>query len=215
MTSHVSTIRLFFLLLLTSACDYAKEADVQAVSLGVESVKATQTALQTDLQARFETVIRDQAEIRSNLALMGDGFNTLSESVVVQDGRVEELETTSSRLQREVKKLESRREKPRRLPTGSGQFIGWRLDLQTLNETVVHVRWCEADQGRLGFLRAADDGLEPLHQQCWTFGDTAVFRSTTERGPRVSCLRGLHPDEDGTLRAFDCYEPALYFLEPQ
>lgn len=197
------------LALAAAACDYARVEHVKELSHGVESVKAEHAVLRGEVAS----ATRGQAELRSAVALMGEGFNTLTDSVVGQDVRVERLETTSSRIERDVQKLAKQpRPAPRAQPRGRGIYLGTRMDVRTLQESPVRVRFCEAEQGFAGFVQAGEADVDPHRLHCWRFGDTAVFRAETPQGPRITCLRGISVAEDGWVHALDCDQPAVYSL---
>lgn len=201
--------RLVFTAALLAACNYAPAEKVQELSRDVNQVKSEQRILRTQVDATVDS----QRVLQASVSAMGSGFNVLSDSVSNQEERVDKLEVRTSALRQAVAKAASGGARERqRAPNRIGLYLGTRLDTRTLEEQRVRVQWCEREEGIQGYL--VGEGAEPNYTtlQCWRFGDVAIFRSESAKGPVVQCLRDVTVDDDSqTMRALDCDQSAVIY----
>ena len=204
------------LAVLILACDYAPAEQVETLSRDVENVRHEQSRLEQEVTTaaqKIEMTAQEQNQLRTNLAAMGSGFNVLSESVVEHGSRVETLEAESARVREDIGELKRRPQTQRpREPERNRPYTGVRLDVGSLEETSVRMRWCEGGEGVEGYLVSTEDVLPAeLGGRCWRFGTVALFRREDPAGVRIDCLRDIVVDEAGELRALDCDEPGVVY----
>lgn len=202
--------RLLFSALVLAACDYAPAEKVRELSRDVDKVKTEQRVLRTQVESTSDS----QKILQASVSAMGSGFNVLSDSVSNQEERVDKLEVRTNTLRRAVESATGRGGAPavQREPNKIGLYLGTRFDTRTLQETNVRTQWCEDEEGVGGYL--VSQGAEPNYAslQCWRFGDVAIFREETPKGPRIQCLRSITVDDQNrNLRALDCDDGAVVY----
>lgn len=202
--------RLVFSALLAAACDYAPAEKVRELSRDVDRVKVEQRVMRTQVESTADS----QRVLQASVSAMGSGFNVLSDSVSNQEERVDRLEVRTNTLRKAVESATGRGGAPatRREANNIGLYVGTRFDTRTLQETNVRAQWCEDEEGVGGYLTA--QGAEPNYAslQCWRFGDVAIFRDETPKGPHIQCLRSITvDDENRNLRALDCDDGAVVY----
>ena len=73
------------------------------------------------------------------------------------------------------------------------------------------MQWCEGDQGTTGYLSFGGQDPDYRSIKCWRFGDVAIFRTETPKGPEVHCLRNITIEDSGELHALDCDQSAVFY----
>jgi hypothetical protein len=200
----------FTAVFVAAGCDYAPAEKVNKLAREVEVVKLDQRVMRVEL----DSTVENQKSMQTSVRAIGSGFNVLTESVSEQEDRVEHLETRTSRLRQDIQRYAASGRSglpPPVEPNLVGIYLGTRLDTKTLDETPMRLQWCEREEGTQGYLTSAGHEPDYTTLRCWRYGDVAIFRSESAKGPEVRCLRSINVADDGSLRAIDCENAAQLY----
>lgn len=195
--------------LFAAGCDYAPAEKVNRLSRDFEVVKTDQRVMRVEL----DSAVENQKSIQTSVRAIGAGFNVLTETVSDQEFRVERVENRTNKMRQDIQRYAAsgRSLPPPVEPNLVGIYLGTRLDTKTLDETPVRLQWCESEEGTQGYLTPAGRDPDYATLRCWRYGDVAIFRSESAKGPEVRCLRSVNVADDGSLRAIDCDNSAQLY----